>query len=68
MSESEQIQRNIQFEEEILPVRSAGVYTSGFNHPSLTEKSEVVDLEARAVRIAEEDLNRKKKQVCLSLS
>lgn len=48
--------------EEINPAQKSGD-VSEHKDPSLSEKAEGYDLDEEAVRIADEDLNRKKKQV-----
>lgn len=57
----------IQFGEDIQPVKtnkSATVYSKAHDgYPSSSEKSGAVDVEDRAVQIANEDLNKKNKQV-----
>lgn len=56
----------IQFGEEIHPVKSAGVYSAMVKDAALLEKNGGLDLEQRALQIADSDLNRKKKQVMFS--
>lgn len=55
----------IQFEGETHPVKTTGEATSSTvqNGASLSEEVEGYDLEAKAVQIADADLNHKKKQV-----
>ena len=64
MAESTPIQ-HIQFGDEINPVKTASsrVYSIASKEPSLPEKAAGHDLEEKAVQIANEDLNRKRKQV-----
>jgi hypothetical protein len=59
---SESIQ-HIQFGEEIQPARTTASKAYTKDLASFSEKSAGVDLEERAVQIANEDLNHKKKQV-----
>jgi hypothetical protein len=59
--------QRIQFGEDIQPVKtnkSATVCSKAHDGYSLTEKSEAVDVEDRAVQIANDDLSKKNKQVC----
>jgi len=69
MTDSTPIQR-VQFGEAIQPAKAkdeATVYSQAHkSHPGLNEKGEgeAVDVEDRAVQIANEDLNKKNKQVC----
>lgn len=69
MADSTPAQR-IQFGEDIQPVKtnkSATAYSKAQDgYPSSSEKSGAVDVEDRAVQIANEDLNKKNKQVCSS--
>lgn len=44
-------------------MRSTGVYSTMLKDAALAEKTEPIDLEENAIRIAQTDLNRKKKQV-----
>ena len=53
----------IQFGEEIQPARTTASKAYTKDLASFSEKSAGVDLEERAVQIANEDLNHKKKQV-----
>jgi hypothetical protein len=59
---SEPIQ-HIQFGEEIQPARTTASKAYTKDLASFSEKSAGVDLEERAIQIANEDLNHKKKQV-----
>ena len=59
--------QRIQFDDAIHPVRSDGIsaYTALRKDPSTSEKEAIHDVEGNhTARIADEDLNRKKKQVC----
>ena len=62
MTEADTIQR-VQFVDGMHPVRSAGAtaYSNGPKEQSISEKA-VYDPEDSAARIADDDLNRKKKQ------
>lgn len=66
MADSSSIQ-HVQFGGDIEPVKTRNnsvVYSKAHNgRPSLSEKTEPVDVEDRAAQIADEDLNSKKKQV-----
>jgi hypothetical protein len=66
MADSTPIQ-HVQFGEGIEPVKTkngATAYSQAYNgQPALNEKGEAVDVEDRAVQIANEDLNKKNKQV-----
>jgi hypothetical protein len=63
MAESTSVQ-DIQFGDDIRPVKSAGIYTTAQSKDpvSISEKGSY-DLEERAAHIADADLNSKKKQV-----
>lgn len=68
MAESTPIQR-VQYEEGIHPVKSkneSAHYSKALEEHALSEKNSSADLEERAVRLANADLNRKNKQVCFS--
>ena len=56
----------IQFGEEIHPAKTGGskVYSTAKRDPSLSENGGSYDVEEKAVQIANDDLNRKNKQVC----
>jgi KUP system potassium uptake protein len=62
MAESDTIQR-VQFGDGLHPVRSTGAtpYSTGLKEQSISEKA-AYDPEDSAARIADDDLNRKKKQ------
>jgi hypothetical protein len=62
MAESDPIQ-HIQFGEDVQPVKSAGatVYSTGHKDQSISEKADY-DIEDRVAKIADADLNSKKKQ------
>ena len=63
MAESTPVQR-IQFGDEISPVKKTVTsYSNANKDPSLSEKAGGYDLEERAIQIADQDLNQKKKQV-----
>lgn len=62
MAESTLVQR-LQFEDGIHPIKTAGsrAYSISSKERPLPEKAGGYDLEERAVQIANDDLNRKKK-------
>ena len=68
MAESSPAQR-IQFGDEINPIRKTSTaYSNAVKEPSLSEKAAGHDLEEKAIQIADQDLNQKKKQVRTSRS
>jgi len=60
--------QGIQFGEDIQPVKTnkGATFNSKAHdgYPSSSEKSRAVDIEDKAVQIANDDLNKKNKQVC----